>query len=160
MTGLDGFKPDVPAPDEITGPWWEATTEHRLVLQTCSRCVREDGRDRPVGVQHPPRPLCIHCGSDELDWVASAGTGVVDACTVVHRAPRPDLAVPYVIARVRLDEGVVLLTRLQEREPDEWRIDDPVRVAWVDLDDGRALPVFVPAAPSAAPSSPETKEGS
>lgn len=156
MTGLDGFEPGVPAPDEITGPWWEATREHRLVLQTCPRCVRED---RP-GVQHPPRALCIHCGSDELGWAASGGTGVVDACTVVHRAPRPDLAVPYVIARVRLDEGVVLLTRLQGREPDAWRIDDPVRIAWVDLDDGRALPVFVPAAPSAAPSSPETEEGS
>lgn len=151
MTGLDGFKPDVPAPDEITGPWWEATREHRLVLQTCARCVREN---RP-GAQHPPRALCVHCGSDELDWAASAGTGVVDACTVVHRAPRPDLAVPYVIARVRLDEGVVLLTRLQEREPDAWRIDDPVRVAWVDLDDGRALPVFVP---HEAPS-PETERG-
>jgi uncharacterized OB-fold protein len=155
MTGLDGFEPDVPAPDEITGPWWEATREHRLVLQTCSRCVRENRRGGPAGVQHPPRALCVHCGSDELDWVGSGGTGVVDACTVVHRAPRPDLAVPYVIARVRLDEGVVLLTRLQEREPDEWRIDDPVRVAWVDLADGRALPVFIP---GAAPS-PETKEG-
>ncbi|NKZ03466.1 Zn-ribbon domain-containing OB-fold protein [Actinomadura latina] len=139
MTGLDGFKPDVPAPDEITAPWWEATKEHRLMLQTCPSCAR---------VQHPPRALCTHCGSDELDWVTSGGLGVVDSFTVVHRAPRPDLTVPYVIARVRLAEEVVLLTRLQEREPDEWRIGEPVRVAWVDLDDGRALPVFVPDVPS------------
>ena len=122
MTGLDGtkpdgFKPDVPAPDEITGPWWDATREHRLVLQTCPSCA---GGDQPAA-QHPPRALCIRCGSAELGWADAAGTGVVDACTVVHRAPRPDLAVPYVIARVRLDEGVVLLTRLQDREPGEWR---------------------------------------
>ncbi|XRQ09567.1 Zn-ribbon domain-containing OB-fold protein [Actinomadura welshii] len=143
MTGLDAFKPDVPAPDEITGPWWDATKEHRLVLQTCARCAEADR----TAVQHPPRALCIQCGSDELDWVGADGRGVVDSFTVVHRAPRPDLAVPYVIARVRLDEGVVLLTRLQERDPDAWRIDDKVQVTWVDLDDGRALPVFVPDAP-------------
>ncbi|MFA1545992.1 Zn-ribbon domain-containing OB-fold protein [Actinomadura chokoriensis] len=148
MTGSDGFAPDVPAPDEITAPWWEATREHRLVLQTCPRCVPR--------VQHPPRALCVRCGSDELDWAASEGRGIVDSFTVVHRAPRPDLAVPYVIARVRLAEGAVLLTRLQEREPDAWRIDDPVRVAWVDLDDGRALPVFVP---DAGPSH-DTEKGS
>lgn len=152
MTVSESFKPDVPAPDEITGPWWDATKQHRLVLQRCARCVREER----AGVQHPPRALCVHCGSDELEWAESGGTGVVDSFTVVHRAPRPELAVPYVIARVRLDEGPVLLTRLQEREPDAWSIDDRVRVAWVDLDDGRALPVFVP---DAAPTH-ETEKGS
>ncbi|MEU8802366.1 OB-fold domain-containing protein [Spirillospora sp. NPDC048819] len=148
----DAFEPDVPAPDEVTAPWWDATREHRLVLQTCARCVREK---RPAA-QHPPRALCVRCGSDELDWVRSGGAGVVDSFTVVHRAPRPDLAVPYVIARVRLAEGVVLLTRLQGREPDGWHIDDKVQVTWIDLDDGRALPVFVPDAPP----SPETEKGS
>jgi len=153
MTGSDGFAPDVPAPDEVTAPWWEATREHRLLLQTCARCAR---------VQHPPRALCVHCGSDEPDWSASGGRGAVDSFTVVHRAPRPDLAVPYVIARVRLAEGAVLLTRLQEREPDAWRIGDPVRVAWADLADGRALPVFVPDAAPAPDARPphDTEKGS
>ncbi|WP_141578370.1 Zn-ribbon domain-containing OB-fold protein [Actinomadura sp. WMMA1423] len=136
---MTGFRPGVPAPDEVTAPWWEATGQHRLVLQTCPRCS---------AVQHPPRALCTHCGSDEPGWAESEGRGAVDSFTVVHRAPRPDLDVPYVIARVRLDEGAILLTRLQGRAPDDWRLDDPVRVAWVDLDDGRALPVFVPDAPS------------
>jgi uncharacterized OB-fold protein len=143
---MTGFAPDVPAPDEITAPWWEATREHRLVLQTCPSCDR---------AQHPPRALCIHCGSGEPGWAPSEGRGVVDSFTVVYRAPRPELAVPYVIARVRLAEGVVLLTRLQGREPDDWSIDDPVRVAWAGLADGRALPVFVPDAPSH-----ETEKGS
>ncbi|GAA1793880.1 Zn-ribbon domain-containing OB-fold protein [Actinomadura chokoriensis] len=149
---MTGFAPDVPPADEITAPWWEATREHRLVLQTCPECTR---------VQHPPRALCVHCGSDEPGWSTSQGRGVVDSFTVVHRAPRPDLAVPYVIARVRLAEGVVLLTRLQEREPDDWRIDDPVRVAWAGLADGRALPVFVPDVfvPDAPPPH-ETEKGS
>ncbi|GGO66611.1 Zn-ribbon domain-containing OB-fold protein [Nonomuraea cavernae] len=131
--------PEVPAPDEITAPWWEATREHRLLVQTCVRCA---------GAQHPPRALCVHCGHDALGWSGSSGLGVVDSFTVVHRAPRPELEVPYVIARVRLAEGVILLTRLEGRDPGAWAIDDPVRATWVDLDDGRALPVFVPAGPS------------
>ncbi|GAA0823988.1 Zn-ribbon domain-containing OB-fold protein [Streptosporangium amethystogenes subsp. fukuiense] len=128
--------PEVPPPDEITLPWWEATRDRRLLVQTCAGCA---------GRQHPPRALCVHCGSDRLDWGTSAGTGVVDSFTVVHRAPRPELDVPYVIARVRLAEGVILLTRLEGRPEEEWRIDDPVRLTWVGLGDGRALPVFVPA---------------
>ncbi|MBX6751303.1 MAG: OB-fold domain-containing protein, partial [Micromonosporaceae bacterium] len=70
---------------------------------------------------------------------------VVDSFTVVYRAPAPDLTVPYVIARVRLDEGVVCLTRLTSADPEAWRIGDRVTVDWIDLPDGRALPVFVPA---------------
>lgn len=126
---------DVPPADEMTAGWWDATREHRLTVQACSACD---------GVQHPPRAVCIQCGrTDRLVLREATGSGVVDSCTVVHRAPAADLEVPYVIARVRLDEGVVLLTRLEGREdPDGWRIGDPVTVDWVDLPDGRALPVF------------------
>jgi uncharacterized protein len=128
--------PDVPAADEVTGPWWEATGAHRFLVQTCESCG---------SAQHPPRALCIRCGQvDGLGWAEAAGTATVDSYTVVHRAPRPGLELPYVVARVRLTEGVIALTRLEGRDPEQWRIGDPVRVGWVDLADGRALPVFSP----------------
>jgi uncharacterized OB-fold protein len=127
---------EVPPPDETTAGWWDATREHRLTVQTCTGCS---------GVQHPPRALCIRCGrTDALELRDASGRGVVDAATVVHRAPVPDLDVPYVIARVRLDEGVVVLTRLEGRDVDAWAVDARVTVDWVDLADGRALPVFRP----------------
>lgn len=123
-------------PDEVTAPWWEATREHRLLLQTCTDCD---------GVQHPPRSLCARCGSTgSLGWREASGAGVVDTFTAVHRSPDPDAPVPYVIARVRLREGPLLLTRLEAAPVEAWAIDDPVSVAWQDLDDGRALPVFHP----------------
>lgn len=128
---------DVPPPDEVTASWWAATGEHRLTVQTCGACG---------AVQHPPRAVCIHCGlTDKLFLQDCQGGGVVDSFTVTHLAPVQDLDVPYVIARVRLDEGVVLLSRLEGRDdPYAWRIDDKVQVDWVDLDDGRALPIFQP----------------
>ncbi len=125
---------DASPPDETTAGWWDATRAHRLVLQTCTACG---------GQQHPPRSVCLRCGTtDGLGWVPANGSGVVDSFTVVHRAAHLDAAVPYVIARVRVAEGPILLTRLEGRPVDAWAVGDAVSLAWEDLDDGRALPVF------------------
>ncbi|MFS3126867.1 Zn-ribbon domain-containing OB-fold protein [Nocardioides sp. Bht2] len=125
---------NVPEPDDVTGDWWAATREHRLLVQRCRACAH---------LQHPPRALCTGCGSmADLEFVPGSGHGTVDACTVVHRAPRPDATAPYVVARVRLAEGPILLTQLHGSDPASWQIGAPVSVAWVDLPDGRALPVF------------------
>ncbi|TYB64277.1 hypothetical protein FXF51_21325 [Nonomuraea sp. PA05] len=117
--------------DDLTAPWWAATRESRLLLQSCTGCGH---------LQHYPRALCTGCGGTDLAWHESAGLGAVDSFTVVHRPPSPGWPVPYVVARVRLDEGPVLLTHLIGDT--EWRCDQRVRLAWRDLDDGRRLPVF------------------
>ena len=123
---------EVPPADENSAAFWAATSEHRLTVQCCAACGHR---------QHPPRAVCTACSTLEgLAQVDVAGTGVVDSFTVVHRGPRPDVETPYVIARVRLDEGPLLLTRLTAGR--DWSIGDPVTVDWVDLPDGRALPVF------------------
>ncbi len=125
---------DVPAPDEVTEPFWKATRSHTMTLQRCENCL---------GYQHPPRAVCISCSATlGLEQVAVSGAGVVDTFTVVRRSPRPELEVPYTIARVRLAEGPVLLTRLEPTVG--WNIGDPVVVSWVDLPDGRALPIYIP----------------
>lgn len=121
-----------PPPDEVTAPWWAATRDHRLLLQECRGCGH---------LQHPPRALCTACGStSELAWHEASAVGTVDAATVVMRAPSPAFDAPYIVARVRLAEGPVLLTNIVETETAE--IGDRVRLAWRDLPDGRALPVF------------------
>ena len=124
--------PEVPPADEITAEWWEATQGHVLKVQQCSDCEH---------LQHPPRALCTACASMEhLRLTEASGRGEVDSYTVIHRAPRPDVEVPYTVARVRLEEGPILLTRLVGSN--EWQIGDPVTVDWLDLPDDRALPVF------------------
>ena len=126
---------ELPPVDEITAPWWEATREHQMLLQHCVSCD---------AVQHYPRALCTLCGAtDQLDWVVASGAGVVDSFTVVHRA-LPGFEAPYVVARVRLAEGPIVLTNLVGRAPDAWRCDEAVQLSWRDLSDGRALPVFGP----------------
>ena len=120
----------VPEPDDVTAGWWAETRERRLVVQACDSCNHR---------QHPPRAVCTQCGSmDHLTYVPSGGIGEVDSWTEVHRAPL--LVVPYTIARVRLAEGPILLTRLVG--DGHVGIGDQVEVGWIDLADGRALPVF------------------
>ena len=41
-------------PDELTGPFWEAANDGRLVIQNCSACDR---------LQNPPLAACGACGS-------------------------------------------------------------------------------------------------
>lgn len=127
---------ETPEADEVTAPWWLATRERRLLLQECAGCG---------AVQHPPRAVCTTCGAtDRLGWTVSGGAGAVDACTVVHRAPAPGFLPPYLVARVRLDEGPVLLSNVVTGDLGAVQIGDRVRVDWRPLPDGRALPVFTP----------------
>lgn len=144
---------ELPPVDGVTQPWWDATRERKLLVQRCQSCGK---------LQHYPRALCaanrapggeLGCGGTALDWVEAAGTGTVDSFTVVHRG-LPGFDAPYVVARVRLTEGVVLLSSLVDVElgeagdasaPDPVRCDDPVTLRWRALSDGRHLPVFSPA---------------
>jgi uncharacterized OB-fold protein len=124
-------------PDEVTAPWWDATREHRLILQYCAACG---------AVQHPPRALCIGCGStSDLAWRDASGEATVDTLTTVVRAPARGFEAPYVLARVRLAEGPVLLTNIVGSTPE---IGAPVKLTWRDLADGRALPIFTEEATS------------
>jgi uncharacterized OB-fold protein len=74
--------------------------------------------------------------------VESAGQGIVDSFTVVHRVPSPAFTAPYVIARVRLSEGPTLLTRIVGADESELACDLPVALSWESLSDGHQLPVF------------------
>jgi len=91
------------------------------VLQRCRSCR---------GWQHYPRALCTHCGGLDLEYAEACGRGLVDTATEVHRAPSPDVEIPYVIARVRVQEGLVLLTRLVDTDPETRRGGSPVVLAW------------------------------
>ncbi|HEU0103411.1 MAG TPA: Zn-ribbon domain-containing OB-fold protein [Mycobacteriales bacterium] len=126
-----------PPEDPSTAPWWDATREQRLVLQSCAACA---------AVQHPPTPICRSCSGSDLGWVDASGTGTVDAWTTVHRSPGPGFEPPYVVARVRLAEGPLLLTNVEGQSVrlGQLRCGDPVHVSWKALPDGRHLPLFAP----------------
>lgn len=119
--------------DAITEPWWDGTRSGRLLLQQCTACD---------AVQHPPRALCRGCGSSALEWIEASGEATIDSFTVVSRQIRPEMPPPYVIARVRLPEGPLMLTNIVGADPESLCCDQAVIVGWRPLADGRQLPVF------------------
>jgi hypothetical protein len=118
--------------DPLSQPFWAAAARHELVVQRCAACGHH---------QFYPRPYCLKCESDRVEWVKARGTGTVYTMTVVHMAPAPGFAPPYVAAVVELDEGPRLTTNLVEGE---FRIGDAVEVTWRARDGAPPVPVFRP----------------
>ena len=118
-------------------PFWEATKEHRLVLQWCTEC------DRAIFF---PRDNCPLCLSSALEWRPATGHGLVASVTVETSSPNPTIAggAPYAVALIDLDEGVRMMTNVVGCPPGDVTVGLPVQVTWVPLSDGRNLPQFEP----------------
>lgn len=124
--------------DAVTAAWWEATAARRLLLQACERCT---------AVQHPPRAVCIGCASSNLGWREASGAGIIDSFTVVARQVRAEIEPPYIVARIRLAEGPLLLTNVVDADPSSVVCDQPVRLVWRLEAGGRQYPTFTPTEP-------------
>lgn len=133
MSTPDVLGVPLPEPTALTAPWWSACTEQRLLVQECSAC----------GLRwFTPEEICVGCRSAAWNWAESPGTGKVYSLTVVHRSPRPEFTAPYVIAVVELDDGWSILANLDGSDPQAWRNDDRVQVAFRSSGE-RCYPVFV-----------------
>jgi uncharacterized OB-fold protein len=105
----------------------------RFMIQRCTSCDRN--------VFHPRR-LCPHCGHPALEWIAASGHGTVHATTVVARSQQR--GGNYNVALVDLDEGVRMMSRVEDIPPAAVRIGMPVFAEIRAIERG-PLVVFVPA---------------
>ena len=124
----------VPRLDRDNRPFWTGGAEGRLNIARCGDCG---------GFVHPPREICRHCQSENVAPHAVAGTGTIDSFTVNHQKWAPDMEVPFVIARVRLDDapGVYLTSNIVNCPVDAVAIDDAVRVVFEEQN-GIWFPLF------------------
>jgi uncharacterized OB-fold protein len=131
----------VPGIDELTTPYWQAASEHRLVMQYCGHCGFTG---------YPPVPRCPRCHGGQLTWREVSGRGTVHSFTVVHHSVHPVTAnaLPYVLVLVSLDEGPRMLTNLRDCAAEEVRVGLEVEVTFEDLGGGIGLPQFRPAGAS------------
>jgi uncharacterized OB-fold protein len=127
----------VPVVNPWARPFWDAARDHKLVIQKCKDC------DKYVFY---PRIACPHCFSDELIWVQASGKGkIYTYSVVVSNAPSAFVQdMPYVIAVIRLDEGVQMLSNVVGCDPQEVTCDMPVEVTFEKLDEHFTLPKFKP----------------
>lgn len=121
----------------LTAGFWEGAGAGRLMIPHCNGCRQW---------QWPVKYRCTRCDG-ELAWKQATGRGVLLSWSTVLRAPRPELQplVPYIIAFVRLDEGVVLMTHIKDASGQGLTADKPVVCSfeWMPGASGAArLPVF------------------
>lgn len=120
--------------DSDNRAFWTGGAEGRLMIHRCGDC----------GLWlHPPQPVCRNCLSENVAPQAVSGCGTVESYTINHQPWAPGLKVPFVIARIALDdaEGVILTSNIVNCEPDEVRFGDPVKVLFEEQD-GVFYPLF------------------
>ena len=83
--------------DPISGGFWAAAAEGRLVVQQCEACGQ---------TQYPPELNCHACYGFELGWREVRGTGAVWSWVGVAHPAHPALREfgPYVVALIELDD--------------------------------------------------------
>lgn len=97
----------VPAPDDVSGFFWNAAAEHRLVIQRCSSCAT---------FQYPPEVCCSRCQAQDFEPTEVDGRGTIYSYAVADRALHAGFvdSLPYIVVLVELDvqPGLRMLTNL------------------------------------------------
>ncbi|MCM5571213.1 Zn-ribbon domain-containing OB-fold protein [Burkholderiaceae bacterium FT117] len=120
---------------QTAGPqkqYFDALAAGALKIQRCEACSRH---------VFYPRVQCPHCGADRLAWVQPTGLGTVYSTTVFRRKPAD--GGDQQIALIDLDEGVRMMSRVENVDPAAVRIGMRVK-ARVAQQDGAPVLVFDP----------------
>ncbi len=125
----------------------EFLKEEKIMGSKCKKCV---------ALALPPRPLCVSCFSQDLEWVQFRGAGKLVAFTSIVIAP-PSMAKegfgknnPYIVGVVELEEGPKIVGRiagLDAKKPAEIDIGVALKAEFISTDPGpdqKASLVFRP----------------
>ncbi len=123
---------------EDSAEFWAGCARGELLVQSCGQC----GRWR-----FPPRPMCPHCQSIEVEWVPVSGRARVWSFVVPHPPLLPAYAelAPYNVIVVALeeDERIRMVGNLVEAadgpinaiDPASIAVGEPVRVVFAPVED-------------------------
>ncbi len=120
--------------DTWTGPFWEGTSRHELLVPRCGSCQRH---------RWPAGPFCPACQSQEVDWLP-AGEGRVYSFTLVpDKSALTDSKPRIAPALIEFPQagGVRIMAAIVGSPVDAIAIDAPVTVDWRAHGE-RNIPVF------------------
>jgi len=121
-----------------TRPFWTGGQTGELRISRCADCDR---------YFHPPAPVCRHCTGLNVVPTPVSGHGKVLTFTVNHQAWTADLADPYVVAIIELEEqeGLRFLSNVVNCPPEDVEIGMAVTVVFENVEDVW-IPLFEKAA--------------
>jgi uncharacterized OB-fold protein len=113
--------------------FWEGVSAGKLLIQKCQDCGT---------LRQPPGPMCPHCQS--LKWTAheSRGRGAVAAWIISKHPTQPDQNA-RIVALIDLEDGVRMISNLQNVSPDDMDLGMPVELFFAEVN-GTVLPQFRP----------------
>lgn len=115
-------------PEGVEVRYQAALDAGRFEIQCCTACSRH---------VFYPRQICPHCGSPALRWVQPSGWGTVYSTTTVRLDPKD----VHDVSLIDLDEGVRLMSRVDDLPPGSARIGQRVK-ARVAMASGGGVLVF------------------
>ena len=93
-----------------------------------------------------PRPVSLFTARRDLEWREVSGHGEIFSYTIANVGNGPFRGhEPYLIALVRLDEGVNIMANIVKCDLDDIEIGMEVVPFWAPLPDGTNLLMFQPA---------------
>lgn len=124
----------VPVPDDVSKPFWDAVQERRLVVQHCTSCD---------SLQYPPKPRCLDCNSDSLEWQETSGKGHILTWGVLQDSHLPVRAAdqPLNLAVVTLDDDprINFYSNLPGTPPFQVEVGQAVEVTFEECPDGSLI---------------------
>lgn len=122
----------LPRLDSFNRDFWTGGEQGELRIMHCEDCD---------GYIHPPRPVCRHCLSDNVKAKAVSGKGTVDTFTINHQKWHPAMEVPFIVARIALDDapGVIITSNVVGCDVNDIEFGDKVQVTFEHQDD-----VYIP----------------
>jgi uncharacterized OB-fold protein len=135
---MAGEAPTPADPAERARPYFAAAARGALALQRCESCGARS---------FPLRARCAACGSTQLGWCESSGSGRIFGHARLERSSSPELQerLPLTLLLVDLDDGVRVPGRVAAGYSGPVRAGDRVTLAFETAADGTPLPVFRPA---------------
>ena len=87
-----------------------------------------------------PRKTSPFTLSGNVEWVQASGKGEIYTYSVMRRSDPQ-----YVIAYVRLEEGITMMTNIVQCDPDTLSVGQKVELVLQESEGGQKVPVFKPA---------------
>ncbi len=116
-------------------PFWTGGSRGELMIAHCDRCNH---------AIHPPQLICPKCLSRTVTPRPAKGTGTIYTYTINYQPWLPDLAVPYALVTVDLDDepDVRITARLIGSDPHAVAIGQRVKVSFDKAADDVWIPQF------------------
>lgn len=95
--------------------YYEALKANKLLGLKCRQCD---------GITVPPKIVCGHCASSDIDIIELSGKGEIQTFTIVFVPPEGrENECPYIIVMVSLDEGPWIMGNLTGIAPEKVTMD-------------------------------------